>query len=92
MISFFLRGGILVLALTILVTLLPASQGLPPEVYSAISYFIDVARGFDWLFPINSLFTALKAFIYFELSVFLFVFLRWLFHMISDLISRTGLL
>lgn len=83
MLSLFIRLSLLLTGLVMLIGLLPSSSGLPPEVASAFSYFISVARGFDWLFPMNTLFTILKYFVVFEIAVLLFKMFRWFLHLFS---------
>lgn len=84
MLSLFLRLSLLLTGLVMLIGLLPTSAGLPPEVADAFAYFISVARGFDWLFPMNTLFTILKLFVVFEIALLLFKILRWFLHLFSS--------
>jgi len=66
MIALITRITLLISALTALILFLPASPGLPPELADAFVYFVGVARSFDWLFPLNTLFTVFKLFVLFE--------------------------
>ena len=60
MIALITRLSLVVAGLTALILFLPASTGLPASVSESLSYFVGVARGFDWFLPLNTLFTALK--------------------------------
>jgi len=71
-------GGI-----ALLIALLPTSPGLPVDVTNALTYVISFARSFDWLFPINTLFTVLKLSILFWTAVLLFKMFRWLLHLLT---------
>lgn len=83
MIALITRLSLIVTALTALILFLPASSGLPASVSESITYFIGVARGFDWLLPFNTLFTILKLFVLFELGVVFFRVIRWFMHIFA---------
>jgi len=84
MISLFIRLGIIATGLAALIAFLPNSTGLSTEATDAITYIVGLARSFDWLFPINTLFTVLGLAIAFHLGVFLFKSVRWILHLISQ--------
>lgn len=87
MVSLLIRLSLLFAAITGLILLLPGVIGLPAhlpaEVGDAITYFVNAARQFDWLLPINTLFTVFKLALLFELALFFFRVIRWLLHLLS---------
>jgi len=84
MLALAIRISLLLGGVTFLLFMLPASQGLPPEIADALSYVVGLARSFDWLLPINTAVHILGLAVKFYLGVFLFVSLRWLLHLISN--------
>lgn len=83
MIALLIRLSLVLTGLVMMIGLLPTSAGLPPDVANAFTYFIGVARGFDWLLPLNTLFTVLGLFVVFEVAVFLFKTLKWFLHLFA---------
>lgn len=83
MIALITRITLVIAALTALILFLPASSGLPPEVADSLQYFIGVARSFDWLFPLNTLFLIFKLFVLFEVGVLFFKIIRWFLHLFT---------
>ena len=83
MIALITRLSLVVAGLTALILFLPASTGLPASVSESLSYFVGVARGFDWFLPLNTLFTVLKLFVLFEVGVVFFRVLRWFLHLFT---------
>lgn len=79
-----IRLAILILAIPLLIALLPTSTGIPVEIVQNIEYVVNLARSFDWLFPITTLFHVLALTIGVELAIFLFKTLRWILHLITN--------
>jgi len=74
---------LIVAGITLLIAILPLSSGLPAEVASALTYVVNLARSFDWLFPMNTLFTIVKLSVVFWTAVLLFKMLRWFLHLFA---------
>jgi len=83
MVALLVRLSLLLTGLVMLIGLLPDSSGLPVDVTNALNYFVGVARTFDWLVPLNTLFTVFKLFVVFEVALVLFRVLRWMLHLFS---------
>jgi len=83
MVALLIRLSILFASISGLILILPNSPGLPPDVATSFNYIVNLARGFDWLFPINTLFTILIAVVVFEIAIFFFKTVRWLLHLLN---------
>lgn len=78
-----IRLGIVALGISALIAFLPNSVGLSADATTAIAYIVSLARSFDWLFPINTMFTVFALAIAFQLSFFLFRIMKWILHLIT---------
>jgi len=64
-----------------LIGFLPVGS-LPPQITTALTYFVGVINSFNFLFPIDTLITVLGISISFELAVVFFHFINWVYHKI----------
>jgi len=79
------RLGVLLLALTTLFLLLPASTGLPADAYTALQTALGYLYQWDFIIPVTTLLTILKLTIYFEIGVWLIWRpTKWILHLISS--------
>jgi len=61
-----------------LVSLLPASDGLPNSVSTALFSFVSFAHSFDWLFPVNTLLTVFGIVMAVTLAMNIWHFVRYI--------------
>jgi len=78
--DFFINLGIYVLGF--LTSLFPTSTGFPTEVANSASYLGGIVGVFDPLVPLGTLATVLTLYVAFDLIIFGFKTLKWIFSFI----------
>lgn len=66
------------LILNWVINLLPHSQGLPNVIETSFQYFFDLALGFQWIFPVETLLQILIYILIVEIALFTWGSLNWL--------------
>jgi hypothetical protein len=64
-----------------LLNILPTGA-LPATISTAVNYFVSIMYRFNALFPIDTLFQVVAAFVIFEIGVFTFNLMQWTYHQI----------
>jgi len=88
MISILVRVSFMFILLSAFVIFVPSILGmpahLPAEFGQAVQYFVNSARQFDWLLPINTLFAMFKFVMGIEIALLAFRIGRWLLHLFGS--------
>jgi len=68
--------------LNLLASILPSSSGLPSNVQTGITTFLNYLNGINYVFPVDSILTIMGLFITFEIALFLITLIRFVANMI----------
>jgi len=65
-----------------MVALLPASDGFPASFTTALQYFVNIMRQFDWLVPTTTLFQVLGLILAFEAAILAYKAVQWVIRLV----------